>query len=479
MSGLEAIGAAASIIGVIGALKTCIDLLDIISTARGADMELENLLVHLQWQRIRFSCWVQETGFTEAIVQDDERQDMRDSDMMTLLPHDFHRGHILSHIQRSVANMNMSLQAARPTLERYFPNQASSSGSWRKRLDRFLNPSTALNGAVLRETEAEQLKLGLWARIRWASGDEKELSRLVDTLRKYNAELADLLPFYRMARFERRIGRVLVTTRQLAASMADIGLNNNTTSDVDAGEVGRQYSLMARLLESRHETDALETDSPKPAEENSQRALAALSTASRYASRVAASQASLYLRASEFQFDKHGAEGFRTQEFGFRETSPVIIEWRHYSSEETRETLSGVDARVHMLAMQLQQLSALAHTGVLPCLGYFHDEKRCRYGIVFRYPGENSAASPTSLEHRLSQDQPRHIRRDLEDRLRAARSLVGTVYQMLSVNWLHKSISSSNILLFEGDRDSHTVESPFLGGFSLTRRDNDLEPTDL
>ncbi|KAJ9427931.1 hypothetical protein QL093DRAFT_1001224 [Fusarium oxysporum] len=77
MSGLEALGAAASIIGVVGALKTCIDLLDIISTARGADLELEHLLVHLQWQRIRFYCWVQETGFTEAIIQDDERPAMQ------------------------------------------------------------------------------------------------------------------------------------------------------------------------------------------------------------------------------------------------------------------------------------------------------------------------------------------------------------------------------------------------------------------
>lgn len=123
MSGLEALGAAASIIGVVGALKTCIDLLDIISTARGADLELEHLLVHLQWQRIRFYCWVQETGFTEAIIQDDERPAMQASDMLEFIQDDFRRGHILSHIQRSVANMNKCLKEAKPTLERYFSNR--------------------------------------------------------------------------------------------------------------------------------------------------------------------------------------------------------------------------------------------------------------------------------------------------------------------------------------------------------------------
>ncbi|EWZ52407.1 hypothetical protein FOZG_02179 [Fusarium oxysporum Fo47] len=440
MSGLEALGAAASIIGVVGALKTCIDLLDIISTARGADLELEHLLVHLQWQRIRFYCWVQETGFTEAIIQDDERPAMQASDMLEFIQDDFRRGHILSHIQRSVANMNKCLKEAKPTLERYFSNRPSSNESWRTRLDRFLNPSNALT---------------------------------IDTLRKYNTELADLLPFYRMARFERRIGRVLVTTRQLAASLADISSKINTTSDIGTGQFGRQYSLMAQLLESKHQTEVLERDQPKPVDMSNNEHVEALTLAPT----IAASQASLNLRASEVRFGRRGTEGFRTREFGSRETSPLIIEWRHYSSEETQETRSSIDIHVHMLAMQLQQLSALHHTGVLPCLGYFHDPKCYRYGIAFHYPRGDSAASPTSLADRLNQDQPRRIRRDLGDRLRAAHSLTGTVYQMLSVNWLHKSISSSNVLLFEVERDSYTVETPFLCGFDLTRRDNDMEPS--
>ncbi|KAF5262763.1 hypothetical protein FOXYS1_6513 [Fusarium oxysporum] len=350
MSGLEALRAAASIIGVVGALKTCIDLLDIISTARGADLELEHLLVHLQWQRIRFYCWVQETGFTEAIIQDDERPAMQASDMLAFIQDDFRRGHILSHIQSSKIN---------------------------------------------------------------------------------------------------------------------------TTSDIGTGQFGRQYSLMAQLLESKHQTEVLERDQPKPVDMSNNEHVEALTLAPT----IAASQASLNLRASEVRFGRRGTEGFRTREFSSRETSPLIIEWRHYSSEETRETRSSIDIRVHMLAMQLQQLSALHHTGVLPCLGYFHDPKCYRYGIAFHYPRGDSAASPTSLADRLNQDQPRRIRRDLGDRLRAAHSLTGTVHQMLSVNWLHKSISSSNVLLFEVERDSYTVETPFLCGFDLTRRDNDMEPS--
>ncbi|KAH6842425.1 hypothetical protein B0I37DRAFT_381903 [Chaetomium sp. MPI-CAGE-AT-0009] len=476
MSGLEVLGAAASLIGVVGGLKTCIDLLDIISSARGAEVEVEDLFVHFQWQRIRFYCWVQETGFSEAIIQHDERRPPQAPDMLAFLPHELRREFILSHIQRSVANMNARLQAAKPTLERYFSRRESTNVTWKERLDCFLDPHIALRVVPAREPEAEQVKFGLWARLRWASRDEKELSQLVDTLRKYNAELAELLPLYRVARFERRIGRVLVTTRQLAAGIAAIGLKGDTTAGGEGDDGVQPYRRVARLLESRHETDVLEAASPGPAGQTSGKMSQTPSSSTIYSPRTPVSQTSLHLRASEFKFKKQEGGGLRTREFASWEASPVIIEWRYYSTKETRTSLAGVDARVHMLAMQLQQLSALDDTGVMACLGHFRDEAHHRYAIVFRYPDDCSAASPVSLGDRLRQDQPLRIRRDLEDRLRIARGLIKTVYQMLSVNWVHKGISSANILLFdESEVNSLSEGRAYLCGFDFARRDADIE----
>src|SRR3954451_12399026 len=56
--------------------------------------------------------------------------------------------------------------------------------------------------------------------LRWVAGDEKELRQLVDGLRTYNVELKEVLPYCKMATFERRVGLVLVSSRHLAAGIA-------------------------------------------------------------------------------------------------------------------------------------------------------------------------------------------------------------------------------------------------------------------
>jgi len=104
MSGLEGLGAAANIVGVIGTVKTCIDLLGICAGLRSAERDLEDLFVHLQWQRIRFYCWAQETGFTEAIVEQETRQTIQVPEILAFLPHEFHLPLFLSHIKRSIDN---------------------------------------------------------------------------------------------------------------------------------------------------------------------------------------------------------------------------------------------------------------------------------------------------------------------------------------------------------------------------------------
>jgi hypothetical protein len=92
--------AAASVVGVAGAVKMCIDLLDILSTARSAERDLEDLLVHLQWQRIRFYCWVLETGFADVIIdgQHEPNRTSPDSKTLPLLPREFHIPFFLLHI---------------------------------------------------------------------------------------------------------------------------------------------------------------------------------------------------------------------------------------------------------------------------------------------------------------------------------------------------------------------------------------------
>lgn len=469
MSGLEGLGAAASVIGVVGVVKTCIDLFDIISSARCAEQSLEDLLVQLQWQRIRFCCWVQETGFTEAIIRQDQVQAPEPPQMLMLLPHEFRLPVILVHIQRTVANMNSRLLAAKPTLDRYFPATTSTSISalWVDKLARILDPTRTRIRALsnTKTYEHTETKLKLWDRLRWVSGDAKEIAQLVDTLRNYNVELAMLLPYSRMARFERRIGRVLVTSPQLAGHVA-LGSLQESSEGVEEGSDDRQYQRLADLLVRRAREINVDSHAGEADGEGS-----------RWLNRpdASVSQRSLYIRAADFKFKISGGADLNTREYTSYNGRPVMIEWRYYSTKELDGQISRIDSHVHMLAMQLQQLSSLQDTAVLPCLGHFHDEKRHRYALVFRYPDDHSIASPTSLGDRLRSDQPQRIRPDLDYRFRLARSLALTLHQMFCVNWLHKHISSDNILLFEHSADFASLDQPYVCGFGLARRDTKLE----
>ncbi|GAB1203743.1 hypothetical protein APSETT445_002382 [Aspergillus pseudonomiae] len=170
----------------------------------------------------------------------------------------------------------------------------------------------------------------------------------------------------------------------------------------------------------------------------------------------------------------------KSREYTLDGNIPVVIEWRYYSSGTSPEDLAYLDLRVHMLAMQLKQSSALEGVNVLPCRGHFLDKANHRYGLVFQFPEGTHTSAPIALQVRLVEDlqaKPR-VYRDYEDRLRAAHTLIITMYQLLCANWLHKNLTSENILIFEDSPHPFNLPVPHIGGFDFTRRDADLEITE-
>lgn len=478
MSGLEGLGAAASVIGMIGAVKTCIDLLDILSSARSAERDLEDLLVHLQWQRIRFYCWVQETGFTEVMVKQESTPTPQASEMIDLLPHEFRFPFMLSHIHRSIDNMNGRLRAARLVLERYSTTSHSNRESWLEKLRRGLNQDAGSNSSRLPARCTGSPRLSLFARLRWVAGDEKELSQLVDALRTYNVELKELLPYYKMTAFERRVGLILVTSKNLAAGIAATESESQSVSAIEGDDQFRQHRGAAQLLERGYDIEARESaQTLHPPCQSQDEGL----SPRRYCYDKAPSpysfqaQPSLYRNISEFKFTQPGSADSATREFASDGTAPLIIEWRYYSTKIATESLSTLDIRIHMLAMQLRQSSTLPDISVLNCLGHFRDERNHRYGMVFEYPKDGSKTTPVSLRDRLMDDHRRRLRRDLDDRFRVARILVTTIYRLFSVRWFHKNISSNNVLFFENNTNPNTLGTPYICGFEFARRDAQFE----
>ncbi|KIW91807.1 uncharacterized protein Z519_07777 [Cladophialophora bantiana CBS 173.52] len=259
MSGLEALGAVASVVGVAGTIKTCIDLLDILSTARSAEHDLEDLLVHLQWQRVRFYCCVLETGFVDVVVSGQQESTQPDPDLETLLlflPREFRFPFFLSHIQRTIVNMNPRLHATEQIIHRYCTGQTRSAKTWAERMACFSDTTSTSSIVALQSLAPESRKLGLWDKMRWAGRYVNQLTYLVETLRSYNTELESLLPLSRQRRLERRVERGLLTSRQLSDGLTTPGLNSHVPADSQDLRRAKHYRSLITLLEDSEQPQA-------------------------------------------------------------------------------------------------------------------------------------------------------------------------------------------------------------------------------
>jgi serine/threonine protein kinase len=111
------------------------------------------------------------------------------------------------------------------------------------------------------------------------------------------------------------------------------------------------------------------------------------------------------------------------------------------------------------------------------CLGYTDDTTTNRYGLLYRAP-ESSSSSLNTLISSNGFRTP-----DLGDRFQLAHTLAVALWSLHSLDWLHKSFSSSNILFFpsafSGSATKTTavaasvpdISSPNLLGFDVSRPD--------
>ncbi|KAI4592011.1 hypothetical protein KJ359_011958 [Pestalotiopsis sp. 9143b] len=159
----------------------------------------------------------------------------------------------------------------------------------------------------------------------------------------------------------------------------------------------------------------------------------------------------------------------------------VIIEWVDYDKED-------VDGRVaHM--RRLDDLARMMHSAVdrhpdlhtIDCLGYTDDAGMSRYGLVYRAP----EPSHSTLHKLMSTSEFKTP--DLNDRIGLARTLSVALLSLHSLDWLHKSLCSNNILFFPSPFSASAtqatataalvpdISNPYLVGFDASRPDLDIE----
>jgi hypothetical protein len=127
----------------------------------------------------------------------------------------------------------------------------------------------------------------------------------------------------------------------------------------------------------------------------------------------------------------------------------VFVEWRSYDESAADEQLQmALDARREQVSRLFQKDCKEGTVYVMQCLGFVLPDKMTM-GLVFR-PPPNFAGPPVSLNAimRDNFESASAVVPDLEDRIRLAKNLSTALYQLQCSGWLHRNVSSHNVVFF-------------------------------
>ena len=189
------------------------------------------------------------------------------------------------------------------------------------------------------------------------------------------------------------------------------------------------------------------------------------------------------IREAEHQSDPAARPKLYLYQYGFRagQERPVIVEPMPYwlkqhdtDSEEFLVAIQGMFRRVQELVAILKFNAKPAAFRTLDCLGAFHNPDKKSFGVVYAYPWEDTA--PVRLNNLLRHGKKCPVVPGLDERLDLAKILVASVQSFHTSGWLHKNISSLNVLFFlksPEDLSSLNMREPYVVGFDHSRKDGD------
>ena len=496
----EAIGLAASVVSLISLARTCIDAYDIVSDAKHASDDLNQLVSSLSIERVRFLLWCQYVGLTDLLrlAEFQPRQENLDPQAVMRLTPRLQRTYVLEGIVSTLRDISRTFQDSRELLSSYTTSNRISFFSTLMAMSSTAAGSMALGDYLWADENARQsarqasrVSMSMKDRSMWAFKDKKKFKNLVDQLRIHNDGLANVLTMVEKNQL-RRQNELLVTTTPLARFVSN-SASGEAQGDRWVASTGTRYlpsttqdttsphaflddgneRLRQLLVLQQRRIDIDEDSEPHltvPGNQVSQRKRSLSLTTPDL--RRLASDITVPLGESSFQQ--------RRLHTYYKKDVPVVVEWKLYSPRIDTDLLTHLKRRVSLLTLQLQQSSQTPDFSILNCLGYFEDVTQHRIGIIFEYPNRRADLKPVSLQERLLQDRSSRTVRGLDQRFAVAKALTLTFYRLHSVGWLHKSFRSDNVLFFEtSDQNESDLSTPYVCGFDFARPDSPTELTEV
>ena len=170
---------------------------------------------------------------------------------------------------------------------------------------------------------------------------------------------------------------------------------------------------------------------------------------------------------------------------GQKTSEHVFVEFKQYELPRRATNPSVlVVGRIEKLAQLLAHKHAAdAGFRTLQCIAVVQQPALKRFSLAFRLPNDTSSTSlPLTLQDAIASKTT--VRPTLNQRFAMAVCLSQTLFELHSVQWLHKGIRSDNILFgWEPADDAGTqlkpkYTNPYLAGFEFSREQNDRSTTE-
>lgn len=493
---------AASVLALMGTLKTCIDLWEIVTMAKMLHEDLDSLIKHMHAEQVRFLLWCQITDLHDLAAEVESRTETRPSvvsspvDSLLLQPQTPDVLRIL--VEGIMSNMCRNIRAVGAFLKTYNagkPAEKSNVSRIRRAKQRLLGsshiPLLEIQNIAQASMDKESLSgisrvgtmLGqMHDSVKWTLHGKRELTEYINQIRLCNDELQhilDLLDRDRASRFQRWLELAMAATPMAQLMTSDtvptpLGpLDSSGKSGRHQRQLGNLCQISLRSTSLRALQD-LEVNTDAVGDQVAPRPSAAFSGHGR-ASRAAEAE-SLEISPGDIVIPQPSGSGIQENAMAFYRSRRCIVEWRYYSPRISKEGKDLLDYKMDLLTRTLKSCSSIDKFGLLPCRGYTLLEDEFRYGIVFDYPSTPSTFR--LLRDYLTTDLRNGVKRDLEDRVKLAFKISQSLFQFFQVGWLHKNVRSSNILMFEQAEDPHHLPVAYLAGFGYSRRNISREGTE-
>lgn len=452
---------ALSMVGTVGVLgqifQGCINAYQIFTTASNLGRDSERLVCKIRIEEMRLLVWGREWGVEEGKLEKYLGEESKAGNERL-------RGlaiQVLSELYKTITDLdklkgryglrdadNATPQQEKGALE---GKGGNGNGNGNNKTKDKPAPGEAWKENFKDKSFAERFKSELHLRAKWVIADKDKFHFFLQDLKDYNDGLEQLFPPSRLATLHRTWQNELLQGAQ--RDLAKLGLLESASNGVYP-----QLTTSANLKQLRINLDSKPTANFKP-------------TFALKIQRPLLEVTDKETRRSLAAYNSLSGERGKN----------VVIEWVDYDKEDLEGRFQHI-RRIDDLARMVHSASARhpdLHT--IDCLGYTDDTVQSRFGVVYDSP----APSFSTLYSIIASNDYRTP--DLGDRFKLAHSLAVGLWSFHSLDWLHKSVCSHNILFFPSAiSDSASkptvaaalvpdISSPFLLGFDSSRPDQVVE----